>query len=171
MPDVEFMNPKEANGWLSNYYVSPFVLNGHTYQTVEHYYQSQKFVGTYYEEVVLSAKSPDRAKILAQQKISRKPWPWVRELDAPINESVQKGIRPRDDWEKVKEDVMYVGLVAKFKSCQRYRDLLLATEDNPIREMSPYDYYWGNGANGTGRNRLGFLLCKLRDEIRQERKN
>lgn len=32
--------------YLSNFYPSPFKLNGHIYKTNEHYFQSQKFVGT-----------------------------------------------------------------------------------------------------------------------------
>jgi predicted NAD-dependent protein-ADP-ribosyltransferase YbiA (DUF1768 family) len=39
------------------------------------------------------------------------------------------------------------------------------TGNEELVENSPYDYYWGVGRNGTGKNRLGILLMKLREEL------
>lgn len=42
---VLFYRPMHKNGFLSNFYGSAFKLNGKTYATNEHFFQSQKFVG------------------------------------------------------------------------------------------------------------------------------
>lgn len=44
------------------------------------------------------------------------------------------------------------------------RELLLATGERPLVEASPVDYFWGAGQDGTGLNRLGFLLQQVRAE-------
>jgi len=43
---------------------------------------------------------------------------------------------------------------------------LLSTGDAEIVENSPIDYYWGCGANGSGKNRLGIILMEVRDILR-----
>ena len=40
--------------------------------------------------------------------------------------------------------------------------LLDSTKPAFIIEDSPYDYYWGCGSDGKGKNMLGQLLCKIR---------
>jgi predicted NAD-dependent protein-ADP-ribosyltransferase YbiA (DUF1768 family) len=53
----------------------------------------------------------------------------------------------------------------------RYRDfsnLLLGSGEETIEEDSGKDYYWGTGADGTGQNKLGLLLMRLRAELREE---
>ena len=38
--------PHNVNGYLSNFYPSMIEIGDQRYETVEHYFQSQKFVGT-----------------------------------------------------------------------------------------------------------------------------
>jgi len=66
----------------------------------------------------------------------------------------------------VKEDVMYRCLIAKFRQNDDARSVLLGTGNAQLIEDSPTDYYWGCGRNGTGQNRLGVLLMRLRGELR-----
>lgn len=40
---VCFYRPQHKNGFLSNFFPSPFKINGKTYPTNEHYFQSLKF--------------------------------------------------------------------------------------------------------------------------------
>lgn len=143
MMEIKFWGAKNKNGFLSNFYPSPFFVNGVRYPTVEHYFQSKKFEGTEYEEYIRNLPTPAET---AQQGKRR---------DLPL----------RKDWEEVKEDVMMTGLRAKFKQSKRLASLLLATESAILVEDSPYDYYWGIGFKGTGKNRLGVLLMKLRLEV------
>jgi predicted NAD-dependent protein-ADP-ribosyltransferase YbiA (DUF1768 family) len=45
------------------------------------------------------------------------------------------------------------------------RELLLSTQDRPLVESSPFDYFWAAGQDGSGPNRLGQLLVQVRDEL------
>jgi ribA/ribD-fused uncharacterized protein len=63
---------------------------------------------------------------------------------------------------------MYDALMAKFTQNEDAKQVLLSTGDNTLIEDSPVDWYWGCGANGKGKNRLGILLMRLRDELRKE---
>ena len=49
------------------------------------------------------------------------------------------------------------------------RDVLLGTGDEEIVEDSPTDGYWGCGADGKGRNRLGEILMEVRATLRAMR--
>lgn len=72
----------------------------------------------------------------------------------------------RPDWEQVKEDVMRVALRAKFTQHANIRRLLLDTGDAILVEHTRNDRYWGDGGDGSGRNRLGVLLMELRTQLR-----
>jgi N-glycosidase YbiA len=41
----------------------------------------------------------------------------------------------------------------------------LATGDEEIVENAPEDYYWGCGADGSGQNKLGQILMRVRREL------
>ena len=121
-----------------------------TWPTTEHYFQAQKFVGTPYEEQIRQLAQPRQAfDFTRDPKVSR----WRR-----------------SDWESIKEDVMYKALLAKFTQHNDLKKLLLGTGERKLIEHSPYDSYWGDGGNGTGMNRLGELLMRLRCELRSGRK-
>jgi N-glycosidase YbiA len=45
-------------------------------------------------------------------------------------------------------------------------DLLHSTGEQDIVENAPGDYYWGCGKDGTGLNKLGSILVKVRTKIR-----
>ena len=62
---------------------------------------------------------------------------------------------------------MYKALLAKFTQHNDLKKLLLGTGERKLIEHSPYDSYWGDGGNGTGMNRLGELLMRLRCELRR----
>jgi ribA/ribD-fused uncharacterized protein len=141
---AKFWSSQGKYGCFSNFSRHPINLDGITYKTTEHYFQSKKFKGTKYEKIVRDAKGPKGA----------------------ANEGRDKKKPLRADWEQVKEEVMYTALKAKFSQHLKCREILLSTDDALIVEDSPYDYYWGWGKSHTGKNRLGILLMKLRNEIR-----
>ena len=64
---------------------------------------------------------------------------------------------------------MRKALFAKFTRSKYLRDRLLETGDRELVERSPYDSFWGDGGNGTGRNWLGRLLMELRTKLRGKR--
>lgn len=146
MPDViEFYSPGDPYGELSNFAPFPIKLGGKRWPTSEHYFQAQKFAGTSHEEDVRRAKKP---RLAAEMGRDRK--------------------RPlRRDWESVKESVMLAALRAKFTQHDDLRALLLGTGDARLVEHTANDAYWGDGGDGSGKNRLGQILASVREELRK----
>lgn len=132
--------------FLSNFYNSPIVINGLTYSTVEHYYQSQKFEQKELQETVRNSTTPSRAK-----RIGRKH-------------------KLRDDWEEVKEDVMFVALKKKFEN-EPLKIKLIGTHPNILIEGNYWhDNYWGFCTCSKCRdikkqNNLGKILMRIREEL------
>ena len=62
----------------------------------------------------------------------------------------------RKNWESVKEQA-------------ELRALLLATASAKLVEHTENDAYWGDGGNGKGKNRLGYLLMELREQLAIEK--
>jgi ribA/ribD-fused uncharacterized protein len=132
-------------GCFSNFAKAPIRLKGKVWPTTEHYFQAQKFPGTAREEEIRQAKSP---MIAARMGRSRKH-------------------RLRPGWERVKDAVMREAVLAKFTQHADLRDVLLGTGDALLVEHTENDSYWGDGGDGSGRNRLGEILMSVRDELRR----
>ncbi len=62
---------------------------------------------------------------------------------------------------------MMDALRAKFTQHGRCQRMLLATGEAELVEHTRNDFYWADGGDGTGRNRLGVLLMQLRAELRE----
>lgn len=140
-----FYDPTDPEtGFLSNFFRASFDLDERTWPTVEHYYQAQKFANDAYTERIHLAVSPREAKTLGQTQ------------DFPL----------RDGWETHRMTAMLNALAAKFTQNEPLRARLLATGDALLAEASPTDAFWGDGADGRGENRLGYLLTTLRDQLR-----
>ncbi|ENT7543664.1 N-glycosidase YbiA, partial [Shigella flexneri] len=45
----------------------------------------------------------------------------------------------------------------------------LATAPAKLVEHTENDAYWGDGGNGKGKNRLGYLLMELREQLAIEK--
>jgi ribA/ribD-fused uncharacterized protein len=141
---IEFYAVGDPYGEFSNFAPFPIFVAGKRWPTSEHYFQAQKFAGTPHAEQVRRAGKP---RIAAEMGRDRK--------------------RPlRRDWEAVKEGVMLTALRAKFSQHADLRDLLSATGDARLVEHTGNDAYWGDGGDGSGKNRLGALLMRVRDELR-----
>jgi ribA/ribD-fused uncharacterized protein len=72
----------------------------------------------------------------------------------------------RNDWEKVKLDVMRVAVRTKFSVHTELIALLLDTGDEELIEAAPNDAFWGCGADETGQNWLGRILMEVRQELK-----
>lgn len=127
---------------FSNFAPYSVDLDGRHWPTVEHYYQAQKFSDSGLVEQIRNAPTPGRAKRMG------------------------RGTKPRPDWEAIRDDVMYRAVKVKFEQHDRLRELLVSTDDLELVEHSPHDSYWGDGGNGSGKNMLGRILMRVRDEIR-----
>lgn len=137
---IYFYHTNEKYGCFSNFSNHGFILDELYWQTSEHYFQAQKFIGTEYLEKIRLLSTPRSAANLG------------RDRSLPL----------RKDWAQVKDDIMRKAVLAKFSTHIDIRELLLSTGDEEIVENSPVDYYWGCGADGTGKNMLGIILIEVR---------
>lgn len=72
----------------------------------------------------------------------------------------------RSDWDRKKDEIMDLLVAEKF-SQEPYRSQLLATGDEELIEDNWWgDQYWGV-CQGEGQNKLGKILMKIRNELRQ----
>jgi ribA/ribD-fused uncharacterized protein len=142
MERVAFYGPEMPNFELANFYPSPISVDGLIWPTVEHYYQAQKTNDVDWRERIRTAASPGESKQLG------------------------RSIPDYDDekWQSIKEDVMMRASRAKFDQHESLRVYLLATAGKYIVEDTPDDDYWGE-IDGKGRNRMGYILMALRDEL------
>ncbi len=144
MQDINFYSTRDAYGELSNFAPYRIHLKQRSWPSSEHYFQAQKFPDhADEEEIRLAANAREAAQM-------------GRERHRPL----------RPDWEEVKETVMLEALRAKFTQHRSLQELLLGTGDVRLVEHTRNDAYWGDGGDGTGRNRLGVLLMQVRAELR-----
>lgn len=141
---IQFYSTTGQYGCFSNFSRHPIFLDGKRWRTSEHYFQAQKFRGTEHEEAVRLCQKPSEAASMGR---SRK--------------------RPlRSDWESVKDQIMLEAVRAKFTQHEDLKAVLLGTDDAVLVEHTAKDSYWGDGGDGSGRNRLGQILMQVRDELR-----
>lgn len=140
---IKFYSVNEAYGEFSNFALFPIKLKGKIWKTIEHYFQAQKFVDKAYQEKIRKASTPMKA---AQLGRSRK-------------------VRIMKNWDNIRDNVMYEALKAKFTQHEELNELLLATGDKILIEHTENDSYWGDSGDGSGKNRLGKLLMRLREKL------
>ena len=143
---IRFFSKSETHREFSNFAPFPFDLDGKRWPSVEHYYQAQKFTDADLQQKIRKAEKPVIAKKLAEK------------YKAAI----------RVDWDEEKDAVMERAVRRKFELHGELRDLLLETRDEDLAEAAPTDFYWGVGRDGSGQNKLGLLLMRIRAEIREE---
>lgn len=138
---IRFYKIDDEYGCFSNFSHYDFELDGKWWRTSEHYFQAKKFLGTKYEEEIRLLDNPMKA---AKRGRSR---------ELPL----------REDWERVKDDIMRKAVYAKFQQNEDIKSILLSTGQEEIIEVATNDYYWGCGKEGTGKNMLGKILMETRD--------
>lgn len=145
--EILFYHSDQKWGDFANFSGHPIFLDGKIWKTVEHFYQAQKFHGTELEESIRLQKTPMEAKQKSHEFLQKHPVP---------------------NWNEQKELVMYRAIKAKFTQNPELENLLIETGNKNIVERTDSDSYWGDGKDGTGKNRMGFLLMKLRTELRSK---
>lgn len=150
MSVIEFNSKSATHTELSNFHWSPFLLEGKTWPTVEHYFQAQKFpADPVLQEKVRAAKTALGAKRLGRTKTAAF----------------------RTDWESIKDEVMYTGIKAKFQQNPVLATLLLETGSAWLIEKAPRDSYWGSGPNGCGKNKTGHIIMRIRQDLASQPSN
>lgn len=157
---IKFWKTREKFGCLSNFSKHSILVDGKMYSTTEHYYQSKKFEDPKFQEIIRLLKTAREAKDIASND---KPY-----FTAGVEVKMPK-LRP--DWEAVKYGIMKEALRYKAQQHDEVKFELLSTGDEVIAEDTPFDYIWGIGADGTGKNLLGKAWMEIREEIRSSVKS
>ncbi len=148
MPDdIKFYSVSDEYGCFSNFAPYPIRLAGKVWPTSEHYFQAQKFDDEQHREAIRKAKTPMLAARMGRDRKKKL----------------------RRDWESAKVTVMTEAVRAKFTQHDDLRSVLLGTGDVTLIEHTENDDYWGDGGDGSGRNMLGHVLMRVREELRQGR--
>lgn len=150
-----FHNPDEENGYLSNWYTSPFTVDEIHFSSMEQYMMYQKAACFGDKEIA--------EKILACDDAAR-----IKELGRLV-----KGY---DDhyWNGVRQIIVYKGLCAKFSRNEKLKENLKATGNALLAECAVKDKIWGIGLSmkdldrfdpvkWKGKNLLGYALMMVRD--------
>lgn len=143
---------------FSQWYPSPFVVDGVTYATAEHWMMAKKALLFGDEEIfqkIIAAEKPAVAKALGRE---------VRNFDA-------------DTWNQAAYVIVVEGNQHKFTQNDELKKFLLTTKDKVLVEASPADAIWGIGLSQDaedvmnpfrwpGTNLLGFALMEVRDNLK-----
>lgn len=79
----------------------------------------------------------------------------------------------RENWEEIKDEVMYQVQLAKFSQCESLKQKLLATCDEEIIKGNwKHDNYWGHCycpqcKDIKKENKLGLILMQVREDLRR----
>jgi ribA/ribD-fused uncharacterized protein len=133
---------KWIDNWFSNMTPVSITIFGITYKSVENYYQAMKTLDVEKRQLIADMY-PSKAKMFGRT------------------------LTIREDWDRVKLDVMKAGLLLKFQKYPHKQQLLDTGNDMIIEWNNWNDTFWGVSiTNNMGNNYLGLLLMQVRDELR-----
>ena len=152
-----FHQTYEENGYLSNWYESPFTIEGISFSSVEQYMM--------YKKAVCFGDKDMANKILATDDVAE--IKAFGRLVANYNESY---------WNGVRQIVVFEGLTAKFSQNEDLKAKLKATDNSILAECAVKDRIWGIGLSMNnpdrlqidkwkGQNLLGYALMMVRERL------
>lgn len=159
---VCFHNPEEINGYLSNWYLSDFSVDGIQYSSMEQYMMYQKallFQDMEIAKQILNTSNVGKIKALGRS---------VKNYEDVI-------------WNGMRQIIVYQGLLQKFQQNTELKEKLLATQEHLLAECAVQDKIWGIGLSmkderrlhldkWQGQNLLGFSLMRVRSALKQSTK-
>ena len=159
---IFFHNPDEENGYLSNWFLSEFTVGGITFSSMEQYMM--------YEKAVLFKDQTTAEKILQTDDVA--------EIKA-LGRTVQNF--DEEVWTKEREGIVYRGVSEKFRQDPELAEKLEKTGEEIIAECTVKDRIWGIGFSmedenrlcidkWRGKNLLGKILMRVREDIRHQNK-
>ena len=143
---IEFYKEFGELGYLANYSNHGFTKNGVFYKTVEHYYQSEKFSDPEIKKRIIDADTPKEASNIGRDR----------------------SLKRIDDFKSIKNQVMFDGILEKFRQHRDIAYKLIETRNRGIAEATVDEYYWGIGKDKSGKNVIGDILVKVRERIKKE---
>lgn len=157
MQVVCFHNPNEENGYLSNWYLSEFTVDGTVFSSMEQYMM--------YSKAVCFEDSDTAQQILDTNDVAQ-----IKALG--------RQVKNYDDhpWNGIRQISVYEGLYAKFSQNDELKTQLLATGNALLAECAVRDQIWGIGLSmhdpnrfdrtkWRGQNLLGYALMLVRDKL------
>ena len=143
---IEFYKEFGELGYLANYSNHGFTKNGVFYKTVEHYYQSEKFSDPEIKNKIINADTPKEASNIGRDR----------------------NLKRIDDFKSIKNQVMFDGILEKFRQNRDIAYKLIETRNKKIAEATIDEYYWGIGKDKSGKNVIGDILVRVRERIKEE---
>lgn len=152
-----FHNSDEENGYLSNWFSSEFTIDGITFSSMEQFMMYKKAM--YFQD----QKTAD--KILATKDAAK-----IKKLGRGVS-----GYKDQD-WNGVRQIVVYEGLLQKFAQNEELKQQLLDTKGHILAECARMDCIWGIGlamknrdrmdqSKWKGQNLLGYTLMMVRERL------
>ena len=147
LPDdaVYFYSQTDEYAVFSNFVPYGVAMAGVYWPSVEHYFPAQKFDDAGYRDRIRRAGRPKDATALGMTRLH------------PL----------RSDWETAKDGVMLDAVRVKFHTHEKPAQLPLSTGARLILENASMDSYWGCGPDGSGLNKLGNILMKVREGLQR----
>lgn len=152
-----FHNPGEENGYLSNWYLSDFVIGGKSFSSMEQYMMYSK------------------ARIFKDEEIAKK---ILLTSDVAQIKALGRQVSNYDEstWNGVRQIIIYEGLLAKFNQNDDLKAKLKSTGDSILAECAVKDSIWGIGLSmkdpnrlnkneWKGENLLGYALMMVREHL------
>ena len=158
MKIIGFHNPQEENGYLSNWYLSDFIVGEKMFSSMEQYMMYQKAMC--FGDTEMAKRIMETEEVAEIKRLER--------LVSGYHDHI---------WNGVRQILIYEGLLAKFSQNQELKDKLLATEDAVLAECAVKDCIWGIGlsmhdpnrydiSKWKGQNLLGYGLMMARNRLR-----
>lgn len=146
-------------GYFSQWAPSNFIYRGIKFNTAEQFmmYMKARVMGDDASaSLILNARQPAEQKRLGRT---------VKNFDPIL-------------WDKVKQDIVYLGNLLKFTQNPNLKEYILGTGDKLIVEASPEDAIWGIGiseynaertprSEWPGQNLLGIAIMEVRNDIKK----
>ena len=157
MDIICFHNPTEENGYLSNWYLSSFTVDGIAFSSMEQYMMYRKAMCFCDDKVAM--------QILATDDVAK-----IKALGRKVSNYDEK------TWNGIRQIVVYEGLMEKFAQNNELMLKLKDTSEAVLAECAIKDLIWGIGLSMNdpdrldktkwrGQNMLGYTLMMVRERL------
>lgn len=152
-----FHNPNEENGYLSNWYLSPFKVGSVEFSSMEQFMMYRK-ASIFFDDAIAK-------KILSTDDVAE-----IKALGREVSNYDEHV------WTGIRQIVVYEGLLAKFSQNRDLKDRLKDTGGAVLAECAVKDRTWGTGlsmndpnrfdmSKWRGQNLLGYTLMMVRERL------
>lgn len=118
-----------GNNWrqmLSNFWVAPFEVEGIRWNTIEHMFQGYKIN-------IANSELGYLFSLNSNSSLSKSPGEEAQKNRKLVLLSSEQ----LEEWEDIKDDIMYYGLLAKFTQNPELKEVLLLTQDAELWHGAP----------------------------------